>query len=156
FCGLGDVMKRCSARLIGALALLAFLIGGWFIHARLTCRLQAVELERPNGELSRTEDADFLRQAEDWYNSIEGPSLRQRWLRFTGRWIANGVRRPDYEVTLVFKDGRREHMAVWVRAKDYVPVHTARWSGTSGDHGYSCLARSEPFTAFTQALPRIE
>lgn len=100
----------------------------------------------PSGERLRTEDQEFLRRVEDWYHSIEGPSLRQRRLRFRDGWIEDGLRQSDYEVTLEFENGRREEMAVWVHETDYVPVYTARWSGSSGGTGYSCLARSEPFT----------
>jgi hypothetical protein len=147
-------MKHRRLLIIGALASMAILFGAWTVYARFGCRLHAIEFERPNGERWRTEDADFLRQVEGWRHSIEAPSLRQRWLRFTGRWIENGWRSPDYEVTLLFKDGHREEIAVWVFAKDYVPVYTARWSGSSGGHGYSCLAHSEPFTPFVQAMQR--
>ncbi len=137
-------MKRCL-QIFGVLALLAIPLGSvWLVDGD---QLQAVVIERPNGERFRTEDPDFLRQVELWYHGIEGPSLRQRLLRCTGRWTAPGLRQPDYEVTLLFKNGRKTECAVWVYAKDYVPVYTARWSGTSGGSGYSCLARSEPFTA---------
>jgi hypothetical protein len=115
-----------------------------------------VAFERPNGALIRTEDPDFLREVEVWHGSIEGPGLRQRWMRLTGRWTESGLRQPDYEVTLAFTNGRRKEIAVWVYAEDYVPVYTARWSGTSGGHGSTCLVRSEPFTAFAQAMKESE
>ena len=143
-------MKRNRLLIFGVFAFMAFLFGAWSVYSLFSCRLQAVEFERPNGERFRTEDSDVLRKVAAWYNSIEGPSLRQRWMRLTGRWTEAGLRQPDYEVTLVFKNGRRENVALWVYAKDYVPVYTARWSGNSGGHGYSCLARSEPFTAIVQ------
>src|SRR5262249_24099839 len=135
---------------------MAILFGAWAISPRFSCWLNAVEVERPNGERFRTEDLDFLRRVEVWHHSIEEPGLRQRWLRLTGRWTESGLRQPDYEITLVFMDGRHEEVAVWVYAKNYVPVYTARWSGSQGGHGYSCLARSEPFTTFAQAMQSRE
>src|SRR5258707_1296871 len=101
-------MKRRRLLLFSLLALPSLIIGAWWIVDRFTCRLHAVEIERPGGEVVRTADPEFLRRVEVWRQSIEGPSLRQRWLRATGAWIENGVRQPDYEVTLVFTDGRRE------------------------------------------------
>jgi hypothetical protein len=156
FGGVGASMKRHRLPIFGVLISMAILVGAWTISSRFSRRLDAVEFERLNGELFRTQDPDFLRKAEAWRHSIEEPGLRQRWLRLTGRWTENGLRQPDYEVTFVFKNGRREQLAVWVYAEDYVPVHTARWSGTSGGHGDSRLARSEPFTAFAQAMQSRE
>ena len=149
-------MKRRCLLVFGILASMAILFGTWTSSPRSSRQLNAVEFERPNGERVRTEAPDFLRRVEAWYFSIEGPGLRQRWLRLTGRWTENGLRQPDYEVTLVFKDGRHEEVAVWVYAKDYVAVYTARWAGSAGGHGYSCLAGSEPFTAFAQAMQSRE
>lgn len=149
-------MKRRRLFIFGALASMGIVVGAWTVSNPFACRLQAVELERPSGERFRTEDPTFLRQVGAWHDAIEGPSLRQRWLRFTGRSIAPGLRQPDYEVTLVYKSGHREGIAVWVYAKDYVPVWTARWSGSSGRNGYFCVARGEPFTAFAQAMHRSE
>jgi hypothetical protein len=146
-------MKRRRFLTLGFLNSTAILFGAWTTYP---CRLHAVEFERPNGELFRTEDPDFLCKVESWHHSIEGPSFQQWWLRLTGRWIESGLRQPDYEVTLIFKNSRRKEIAVWVYAEDYVPVYTARWSGSSGGHGYGCLARSEPFTAFTQATQGSE
>jgi hypothetical protein len=129
-------------------ALAVLVLAGWAAYTRSTHRLSHVEIQRPDGSFFRTEAPDFLRQIEAWYHSIEGPSLEQRVLRLTGRWNENGLRQPDYEVTLVYGNGWRKEISVWVYAEDYVPVHLGRWSGTSGGKGYSCLARSEPFTAF--------
>jgi hypothetical protein len=84
-------MKRRRLLLFGVLASVAILLGAWTISARFRCRLYAVEFERPNGELFRTEDPHFLRKVEVWHKSIEGPGLRQRWLRLTGRWSESGL-----------------------------------------------------------------
>src|SRR5262245_36603486 len=146
------MMKRRRLLFFGLCVAVAVLFVALTFFARCDGRLVAVEFERPIGELFHTEDPDFLSQVEAWHHSIEGPSLEQRWLRFTGRLSANGLRQPDYEVILLFKNGRREELAVWVYEKDYVPVHTARWSGSSGVQGYSCLTRSEPFTALTHSM----
>jgi hypothetical protein len=149
-------MKRYRLLILGTLALVALPVGAWTIFPRLNSRLSAVEVERPGGKLYRTEDPQLLGEIETWHRSIEGPGLRQRLLRRAGMWAENGLRQPDYEVTLVFNDGHREEVAVWVYARDYVPVYTARWSGSSGGLGCSCLARSEPFTALTQAMRSSE
>jgi hypothetical protein len=140
-------MKLSRLPVFSFLAVTAILLAVWAIHTHFNSRLSWVEVRRPNGEFLRTEDPDFLRKMEVWRHSVEGPSLRQRLLRLTGRWCESGLRQADYQVTLVFNNGRREELAVWVYSADYVPVHC---------EGYGCLARSEPFTGLTQALPRNE
>jgi hypothetical protein len=138
--------------MFGFLALAGLMLGSWVTCSRSTSRLASVEFQRPDGVSCRAEEPQFLAKVEAWYHAIEGPSLRQRVLRRTGRWIESGLRQPDYEVTLVYCNGQRDEIAVWVYAEDYVPVYLGRWSGSTGGHGYSCLARGEPFTVFAQSM----
>jgi hypothetical protein len=136
-------MNRHRLIILGFLASSALLLIGWTLYPCASDQLHCVEFQRPNGEFFRTEAPEFLSTVEAWRASIEGPSLRQRVLRSRGAWIENGLRQADYQVTLVYKNGCREEMSVWVYAEDYVPVHC---------QGYSCLARTDPFTAFVECL----
>src|SRR5438046_1256478 len=118
-------MKRRHLLIVGVLPFVVILFAAWATYPRSTCRLYAVEFERPDGTRFRTEDLDFLRKVEAWHDAIEAPSLRQPWLRLRGAWTESGLRQPDYELTIFFKSGRRDEIAVWVYAEDYVPVYTA-------------------------------
>jgi hypothetical protein len=146
------MMKRVRLPLIGLALVAVLLLGSWAIYSCRGPRLSAVAFQCRNGTSFRTEAPEALAQVEAWCRSIEGPSVEQRLTRFTGTWVENGLRQPDYEVTLVFRNGQRQALAVWVYAKDYVPVYTGRWSGTSGGRGESCLARREPFTALARSM----